>query len=57
ENEQTSFPPDEADRPEYFHFRHANAGAFFLEAVLKSGSHAGEMVGHICGNRWSELSK
>lgn len=38
EMEQTSLPPDEADRPEYFYFRHANAGAFFLEGVLKSVS-------------------
>ncbi|CAM9238967.1 unnamed protein product, partial [Laminaria digitata] len=62
EMECASYPSDEAASPEGMRFRRANAGAFFLEATLKSvshgivhwyagrgGSHAGEMVSMVCG--------
>lgn len=39
EMECASYPSDEAASPEGMRFRRANAGAFFLEATLKSVSH------------------
>lgn len=38
EIEMASYPADEAASPENMRFRRANAGAFFLEATLKSVS-------------------
>lgn len=58
EMECASYPSDEAASPEGMHFRRANAGAFFLEATMKTGSHAGEMVSMVCGTccQGAELS-
>lgn len=39
EMECASYPSDEAASPEGLRFRRANAGAFFLEATMKSVSH------------------
>lgn len=38
EMECASYPSDEAASPEGMHFRRANAGAFFLEATMKTVS-------------------
>eukprot|EP00904_Undaria_pinnatifida_P007848 jgi/Undpi1/4193/HiC_scaffold_16.g07560.m1 len=56
--EAASYPPDEAASPEGMRSRRANAGAFFLEATLKNGIHAGEMVSMVCGTccQGSELT-